>query len=136
MYENEVIEAIKLVRKYKSETSTIEVKSAANGFPKKCYDTFSSFSNKNGGLIIFGINEKDNFKSENIYDLNDLQKQISSMCNDAMEPKIRAEIIMVEFEGKNILAVKVKEIPQNKKPCYYKPKGLKAGSYIRVGDSD
>ena len=35
MYENEVIEAIKLVRKYKSETSTIEVKSAANGFPKK-----------------------------------------------------------------------------------------------------
>ncbi len=48
MNQNEVIEAIKKVRKYNSETSSIEVKSANNGFPKKCYDTFSSFSNKNG----------------------------------------------------------------------------------------
>ena len=30
-----VIDAINLVRKYKSETSTIEIKSAAKGFPKK-----------------------------------------------------------------------------------------------------
>ena len=58
MNQNEVIEAIKKVRKYNSETSSIEVKSANNGFPKKCYDTFSSFSNKNGGIIIFGINEE------------------------------------------------------------------------------
>ena len=65
MIEKEVITAIELIRKYKSETNMIEVKSAANGFPKKCYDTFSSFSNKNGGLIIFGINEDKGFITEN-----------------------------------------------------------------------
>ena len=53
-----------------------------------------------------------------------------------MEPKIRVEILPIEFESKNILAVKVSEMAQNKKPCYYKPKGLKGGSYIRVGESD
>lgn len=136
MIEKEVITAIELIKKYKSETNMIEVKSAANGFPKKCYDTFSSFSNKNGGLIIFGINEDKGFITENVYDIKDLQKQISSLCNDSMEPKIRAEIIPMEFEGKKILAVKINELPQNKKPCYYKPKGLKGGSYTRVGDSD
>ena len=136
MEQDDVIEAINLVRKYKSETSTIEVKSAALGFPKKCYDTLSSFSNKRGGVIIFGINEEKNYTSENVYDIKDLQKQISSMCNDVMEPKIRAEILPMKFEGKNILAVKIDELPQNKKPCYYKPKGMKGGSYIRVGDSD
>lgn len=51
MYENEVIEAIKLVRKYKSETSTIEVKSAANGFQKNVMTLFLAFQIKMVGLL-------------------------------------------------------------------------------------
>lgn len=53
MEKNEVIDAIRLLRKYNTETNRIEVKSALLGFPKKCYDTISSFSNKYGGIIIF-----------------------------------------------------------------------------------
>ena len=60
----EVISAIRYIRKYKTETNRIEVKSAISGFLKKCYDTFSSFSNKYGGIIIFGISEeKNNYKN-------------------------------------------------------------------------
>lgn len=54
----EAINAIKELKKYQTETNKIEAKTATDGFPKKCYDTFSSFSNKYGGTIIFGINEK------------------------------------------------------------------------------
>ena len=43
MTEKEVLEAINVLRKFKTETSTIEAKTAKGGFPKKCYDTFSSF---------------------------------------------------------------------------------------------
>lgn len=136
MTEAEVIEAINYVRKYNTETNMIEVKTASMDFPKKCYDTFSSFSNKYGGIIIFGINEENGFKTEGVYDLNDLQKKISSLCSDSMEPAIRPDILPMEFEGKNILAVKIDEILQNKKPCYYIPKGLNKGSYTRVGDRD
>ena len=50
----EIIENIEYLKKYKTETNKIEAKSAVLGFPKKCYDTFSSFSNKYGGVIIFG----------------------------------------------------------------------------------
>lgn len=51
------------LRKCKTEANKIEAKSASVDFPKKCYDTFSSFSNKYGGIIIFGINEeRDSFK--------------------------------------------------------------------------
>lgn len=49
----EVLEAIDFLRKYNMETNRIEAKTALFGFPKKCYDTISSFSNKYGGLIIF-----------------------------------------------------------------------------------
>ena len=53
-----------------------------------------------------------------------------------MFPRVRTDILPLEFEGKNILAVKIEELRQNKKLCYYKPKGLKAGSYTREGDRD
>ena len=132
----EVMEAVNVLRKYNSETNKIEAKMATQGFPKKCYDTFSSFSNKYGGIIIFGLNEEKDFQAEGVYDINDLQKQITSLCSDSMEPAIRTDILPFELENKYLLAVKIEELPQNKKPCYYKPKGLKSGSYTREGDRD
>ena len=136
MEKTEVIEAINYLRKYKTETDRIEAKTANGGFPKKCYDTFSSFSNKYGGMIIFGINEENNFSTEGVYDVKDLQEQISNLCTDSMEPAIRPNILPLEFEGKNLVAVFIDEISQNRKPCYYKPRGIKGGSYTRVGDKD
>lgn len=132
----EVLVAMEYLRKYKTETERIEAKTAKEGFPKKCYDTFSSFSNKYGGIIIFGINENKSFSIDGVYDVNDLQTQVTNLCSDSMEPKLRPKILAFELEGKNLLAVKLDEIPQNKKPCYYKPKGIKNGSYTRVGDRD
>lgn len=136
MEKSEILTAISNLRKYQTETNRIEAKTARFGFPKKCYDTFSSFSNKYGGIIIFGLSEENDFQTEGVYSLNDLQKQISSLCSDSMEPAIRIDMVPLEFEKKHILAVKVNEIQQNKKPCYYKPKGLKNGSYTRIGDRD
>ena len=74
MDKKEILNAIEILRKYNTETDRIEAKTAAQGFPKKCYDTFSSFSNKYGGIIIFGLSGDNNFKTEGVYDVNDLQK--------------------------------------------------------------
>ena len=64
-------------------------------------------------MIIFGINEDNNFSVEGVYDVKDLQQQISNLCTDSMEPAIRPEILPLEYEGKNIVAVYVDEISQN-----------------------
>ena len=106
MDKNKVINEIKYLQKYKTETDRIEVKSAKDGFPKKCYDTLSSFSNKYGGIIIFGISEDRDFSIEGVYDLKDLQKQITNLCSDSMEPAIRPEIMPMEFEEKTFLLLK------------------------------
>ena len=136
MEKSDVINAINYLKTYKTETDRIEVKSALGGFPKKCYDTISSFSNKYGGIIIFGINEEKGFEVEGVYNLNDLQKKVSALCTDSMEPSVRPKILPINYEGKNILAIIIDEIIQNKKPCYYIPQGMKNGSYTRVGDRD
>ena len=136
MIEQEVIEAIKYMQKYQTETDRIEAKAAEVDFPKKCYDTISAFANKYGGIIIFGINEHNSFIEQDVYDVNDLQKQITALCTNSMEPIIRPEFLPITYKGKTLLAVKINEIPQNKKPCYYKNAGMHKGSYIRIGDSD
>ena len=39
MTENEIIQIIKYMQKYQSETDKIEAKTAEKGCPQKCYDT-------------------------------------------------------------------------------------------------
>jgi len=133
---DDIIKQIEFLQKFKTETVNLETKTAKEGFPKKCYDTVSSFSNKYGGTIIFGIDEENNFDITGVYDVNDLQKKIASLCSDSMEPIVRPDFYPIEYNGKKLLAVEIHEILQNKKPCYYKPKGLAKGSYTRVGDRD
>lgn len=136
MTEKEIIDAIEFMQKYQTETDKIEAKTAEIDYPKKCYDTISAFANKYGGLIIFGINENNNFIEQDVYDVSDLQKKITALCTNSMEPKLRPEFLPITYNNKKLLAVKIDEIPQNQKPCYYKSAGMNKGSYIRIGDSD
>ena len=136
MNKKEIIEAIKYMQEYQTETDRIEAKTAEKGCPQKCYDTISAFANKRGGIIIFGLNDHNIFIEQDVYDVNDLQKQITALCTTSLEPKIRPEFLAVTYNNKKLLAVKINELPQKKKPCYYKNVGINKGSYIRIGDSD
>ena len=94
-----------------------------------------------GGVILFGVEEikiknKTIFKPVGVYDANGLQKNITNLCSTEFEPVIRPEISIVDIENKKIVAVKIDVLIQRDKPCYYKPKGMYNGSYIRVGDRD
>ena len=94
-----------------------------------------------GGVILFGVEErkiknKTTFIPVGVYDTNDLQKYITNLCSKEFEPIIRPEINIIELEDKKIVAVGIDALIQRSKPCYYKPKGLHNGSYIRVGDRD
>ena len=78
------------VLKYKSEFCDIEVKSARKGGPEKIHDTLSAFSNQDdGGTIIFGIDESENFEICGVYDINDIQKKLTLQCKNT-EPPVRA----------------------------------------------
>ena len=94
----------------KSESNTLELISAENGCPQHLYDSLSSFSNQDEGeIIIFGIDEKQDYKEVGVYDPQDIQKKINEQCLQ-MEPIVQALLTVAEKDGKFIAVFKSREV--------------------------
>lgn len=135
MQENELKELIDKILERKIETSNIEFKSAKEGYPEKIYDSLSSFSNTDGGIILFGIDEKSGYKVCGVKNPDTLEKKIVEQAKE-MEPVVRPRITFCEYDGKTIIAAEIAEMDAINKPCFYTGKGKSKGSYIRIGEAD
>lgn len=136
MTKDELIEILKDIQVNRCETQTLELKAAESGCPKRLYDTLSSFSNQDdGGIIVFGVDEEDNFRECGVYDPQDLQKKINEQCLQ-MEPSIRPLCSVAEKDGKFFVSAEIPGIDLAERPCFYQGRGRLKGSYVRVGDSD
>lgn len=132
----ELMEKLELIQKIKCETSTLEIKSAEQGCPQRLYDTLSSFSNQDdGGIIIFGGDEKQGYKEVGVYDPQDIQKKINEQCLQ-MEPVVRPLLTVLEKNDKFFISAEIPGADITDRPVFYQGKGRVKGSYTRVGDSD
>lgn len=136
MTSEELIQLVYDVQKNKCESNTLELKKASKDCPKKLYDTLSSFSNQDeGGIILFGIDETDNYAISGVEDAQKLQKSINEKCKE-MEPVVRPFITSAQINTKTVVSAEIPSVDYPLRPVFYKPKGRVKGSYIRVGDSD
>ena len=136
MLSNDLRKLIEKIQNSQCETQNIEVKKAEKGTPERIYDTLSSFSNQiGGGVIIFGLDEKNNYKVTGVYDVQNLQIQITNYALQ-MEPPVRPIFTVLEMNGKHIVSAEIPECETSLKPCFYKAAGRVRGSYVRVGESD
>ena len=136
MTKEDLLEKLELLQKLKCESNILEIKSAESGCPKHLYDTLSSFSNQDeGGTIIFGVDEKQNYKEVGVYDPQDIQKKINEQCLQ-MDPIVRPLLTVVEKDDKFFVSAEIPGVDIIERPVYYQGKGRVKGSYIRIGDSD
>ena len=132
----ELIDLVRQIQVQKCETNKLEVKAAQNGCPKRLYDTLSSFSNQDdGGIILFGMDEANDYQICGVYDAADLQKKLGEQCLQ-MEPALRPLCTVAEIDGKILVSAEVQGLSIDQRPCFYKGAGRLRGSYIRVGDAD
>ena len=100
------------------------------------YDTLSSFSNQDeGGIIFFGIDERQGYKEVGVDDVQDIQKKINEQCLQ-MEPVVRPLLTVAEKNGKFFVTAEIPGLDLTERPCYYQGRGRLKGAYTRVGDSD
>lgn len=136
MTTEELMEKLELIQKMKCETSTLEIKSVEQGCPQRLYDTLSSFSNQDdGGIIIFGVDEKHGYQEVGVYDPQDIQKKINEQCLQ-MEPVVRPLLTVLEKNNKFFVSAEIPSADITERPVFYQGKGRMKGSYTRVGDSD
>ena len=136
MTTEELIEKLELIQKLKCETPTLEIKSAEKGCPKHLYDSLSSFSNQDdGGVIVFGVDEEQDFKEVGVYDPQDIQKKINEQCLQ-MEPVVRPLLTVAEKNGHFFVAAEIPGADITERPVFYQGRGRVKGSFVRVGDSD
>ena len=124
------------IKNIKTESQTIELKAAVYGCPTRLFDTLSSFSNQDeGGIIIFGVDEADNYIVKGVYDAQDLQKKVTEQCKQ-MEPAVRALFTVCEVDGKTVVSAEIPGVDISERPVFYKGVGRIKGSYVRVGEAD
>ena len=137
MTREELLDLVAEVQCHRTELDDIEVKAAHKGTPKQIYEILSAFANRpGGGVILFGLAEQGDFGVIGTGDSHRLQEEVSHVASSEMEPALRPEFMVEEIEGKTVVAIEVPGIPNDQKPCYYKPAGLPGGAYIRVGNTN
>lgn len=136
MLPDELLTIINDVISKRCEMQDIELKKASGGAPQRLYDTLSSFANQNGGgIIIFGIDQENDYHVSGVYDAHDLQVKVTEQANQ-MLPIIRPLFTVASIGDKIVVSAEISECDVYDRPCYYKGAGKMRGSYIRVGDSD
>ena len=134
--EFEINEFVQFARRIGSDTADVEVKTAVGGLPKDIVETISAFSNHSGGTIVCGLSEKDDFHPAKGFDAKRIAEALSQACSDKMEPPIRADVRIKEFEGALVVVASIPEVVPFQKPCYVKARGPYDGSFYRAGEGD
>ena len=139
----QIKDAIERLRMQKTDDSNYEAKSCDAKLSVSVWETVSAFANTNGGTLLLGLDESNNFSPTKNFDIKKVRDQFIEGIGDGgvngarltYPPKYDLERVIVD-NNYQILAIKIYENTTDKKPCYITAKGSKGGSYKRVDDKD
>ena len=123
------------------ENNQLEAKKATGGLPHSMWETYSSFANTDGGVILLGVEEKkdgslipvgvDN-PEQMVKDIwNTVNNQQKVSVNLLMDKNVTVESV----DGKEIVMVKVPRAERFVRPVYLN-QNPESGSYRRNGEGD
>lgn len=135
MTENDLQALLAKLRRFGGDHSTCEVKRAQGGLPTSMWETISAFANAQGGLVLLGVDEKNDFAAVGVREPAKIEANLAVVCSE-MEPPVRAEIETHEIDGNQVVACYIPATPKDQRPCHKKSLGPWAGSRVRVSDGD
>lgn len=127
------------------ERISLECKAAKDGLPKSVWETYSSFANTNGGIILLGVEEdskaKNNEERFSFAHIKNPELRIKEFWDTINGSKVSSNILidenvgLCEIDGNNIIWIEVPQADYRHKPVYINDNPLK-GSYKRNHEGD
>lgn len=115
------------------ESKLIELKSIVPNF-NALVKTCVAFANAAGGKIIIGVDDKSHeIIGVSDKDRNKLYDDFPNSLYDSTSPSLIAQIYEQNFGEHSVIIIEIPASPR--KPYFIKSKGIKDGTYIRVGSS-
>ena len=120
----------------KPEWTEVELKTAANQYPKEALASVSAFANSGGGYLIFGIDERQQNPVTGVNNVDDVQNAFIGLMKDTKKFNciIRFNEELIEIDGKQILIFYIEEALHHEKPIYLN--GDMKQTYLRKGGRD
>lgn len=136
----EIIELLKY-----GEHINLECKKAENQLPKSVWETYSSFANTNGGIILLGVEENlkeaDCSKRFNFISVQNSQQRIIEFWNTINSTKVSSNILLdldvgtCNVNGAEIIWIKVPRAEYKYRPVYINENPYK-GTFKRNHEGD
>ncbi|MCP1103768.1 putative HTH transcriptional regulator [Aequitasia blattaphilus] len=123
------------------ENNRVEIKRAKSGLPISLWETYSSFANGYGGVIILGISENNDgsFRTTGLKDEAKLKKEFWDIINNKNKVNVNIltdnDIEIYEECNEVIMVIHVPKAERNKKPVFINNDMLN-GTYRRNWEGD
>ena len=126
--------------KYK-EDNCLEVKKAESGLPISLWESYSSFANSNGGVIILGVGERQDgsWYTTGLKNVDKLKRNFWNTIHDTKKVSINLlsdkNVESYEVDGDLVLVINVPRAKREQKPVYIN-NDLFGGCYRRDWEGD
>ena len=123
------------------ENNRIEAKRALGGLPYSIWETYSSFANTMGGVILLGVEEHRDktFHAVDLPNPQALVEKIWAGLNNPLRVSVniltRKDVYVARVEGKRIVVIEVPRAHRADKPVYIE-NDIWNGTYRRGGEGD
>lgn len=127
------------------ERINLECKKAEGKLPNSVWETYSSFANTDGGLILIGVEEdlkeSDLSKRFSFVNIENIQQRIADFWNTINSDKVNVNILVdanvgtCEIDGKDIMWIEVPRATYKQRPVYINGNPMK-GSFKRNNEGD
>lgn len=140
MNSNEILELLRY-----GERINLECKKAESTLPNSVWETYSSFANTDGGIILFGVEEhlkeKDPEKRFSFMSIKNPEQRLKDFWNTINSEKVSSNILVdadvgtCEVMGETIMWIRVPQANYRQRPVYINGNPLK-GSFKRNHEGD
>ena len=146
--DDDLLSHVARIRRQRSDDALVEAKAAVRDLPKSIWGTISAFANTNGGTVILGLDEREDFQPAEGFTESVANRQINALITGLnTSPQGTAKVLPVPgcrperatVDGRPVVVLDVpslRERPDLDLPCHVTAKGIQNGSFQRVDGHD